>query len=185
VDEGLSVTGRRMVGYALHWGEPAFIGTGHQAFEERFIKGAFAASIAAGGVLLCSDHDRTAIVARQDNGTLTLVEDAVGLRVDAWAMGTPAGDDAIHDARCRYRAGLSVAFDRALVEWQETAVGRLRLIKQCRLVELSVIKDPAYRSSELFAGRMRIDAFEARLRLAGDHREQQLVERDAALAVWS
>jgi HK97 family phage prohead protease len=174
-----------MVGYALHWGQPAFIGTGQQAFEERFIRGAFAASIAAGEVIMCLDHDRTAIVARQDNGTLTLVEDAVGLRVDAWAMGTPAGDDALHDARCRYRAGLSVAFDRTTVEWQETAAGRLRLVKDCHLVELSVIRDPAYRSSELFAGRMRIDAFEARLRTADDLRQQQLVEREAAMTAWS
>lgn len=167
-----------MVGYALKWGQPAFIGTGRQAFEERFERGAFAASISAGAIIMCSDHDRSAIVARQDNSTLTLVEDAFGLRVDAWAMNTAAGDDAIHDARCRYRAGLSVAFDRAKVEWHETAAGRLRLVKECRLVELSVIKDPAYLSSELFAGKLRIDAFEARL----DPREQQLVEREAAMA---
>jgi phage head maturation protease len=34
------------------------------------------------------------------------------------------------------------------------------------LVEISVVRDPAYRSSELFAGKMRIEAFEARIAAA-------------------
>jgi hypothetical protein len=148
-----------MVGYALKWGEPAFV----RGFTEYFERGAFAKSIAGGSVLMCLDHDRHAVVARQDNGTLTLIEDSVGLRVDAMAMYSEAGQDALDSARCRYRAGLSVAFERPVIEWRDIENGRLRIVTDCDLVEISVVRDPAYRSSELFAGRMRIDAFEAGL----------------------
>ena len=44
--------------------------------------------------------------------------------------------------------------------------GRLRIITDCDLIEISVCRDPAYRSSELFAGKMRIEAFEARIATA-------------------
>jgi hypothetical protein len=148
-----------MVGYALKWGEPAFL----HGFTEYFERGAFARSITAGRVTLCLDHDRTAIVARQDNGTLTLIEDSAGLRVDAMAMYSDAGQDALDSARCRYRAGLSVAFERPTVQWRDIENGRLRIVTDCALVEISVVRDPAYRSSELFAGKIRIDSFEASL----------------------
>ena len=178
MDEGLSATGRRLVGYALRWGQPAFIG-GSRPFEERFRRGAFARSIMGGKVTMCLDHDRAAVVARQSDGTLTLIEDEVGLRVDAWALGTPAGDDALDSARCRYRAGLSVGFNDPVADWTDG----VRIVRDCRLVEISVVRDPAYRSSELFAGRMRISAFEARLPVEHhDDRMQQLLEREAALA---
>lgn len=159
-DEGLSKTGRRMIGYALKWGSPAFIRNGQSRFEERFRRGAFAESIASGQVMLCSNHDLRAVVARQSNGTLTLTEDDIGLRVDAWAMDTEAGDAAIHDARCRARAGLSVSFFATDAEWLDTADGRVRTIRRADLYEVSVVRNPAYRSSELHAGLMRIQAFE-------------------------
>jgi len=162
-DEGLSQTGRRMVGYALKWGSPAFIRKGQSSFTERIERGAFAESIASGEVMLCSNHDLRAVVARQSNGTLALTEDDIGLRVDAWAMDTEAGDAAIHDARCRARAGLSVCFTATDAEWLDTADGRVRTIRRAELHECSVVRNPAYRSSELHAGLMRIQAFELAL----------------------
>ncbi|MGV1856188.1 HK97 family phage prohead protease [Rhizobium rhizogenes] len=156
-----------MVGYALRWQQPAFVGDGNSRFEERFAHGAFARSIAAGRINLCSNHDRGAIIARQLDGDLLLVEDDNGLRIDALANHTDAGDEAIHDARCRARAGLSVGFERPQSEWLDTANGRLRLITDCDLIEISIVRDPAYRSSELFAGKLRIEAFEARIAAIG------------------
>ena len=180
MDEGLSVTGRRMVGYALHWRQPAYIHNAGKAYVETFERGAFARSIATGNVLLCSDHIRDQVVAQQSDGSLTLIEDAVGLRIDAWANHTPAGDQAIHDARCRYRAGLSVGFTAIREEWRDTEAGRLRVVTHADLIEISIIRNPAYRSSELYAGLMRISAFEARFAKLAP-RELQLIERESAL----
>ncbi|RYE51084.1 MAG: hypothetical protein EOP21_02310 [Hyphomicrobiales bacterium] len=47
----------------------------------------------------------------------------------------------------------------------ETDAGRLRVITDAELIEVSIVRKPAYRSSELDAGKMRIDAFEARLEM--------------------
>jgi HK97 family phage prohead protease len=162
MDEGLSTTGRRMLGYALKWQHPAFIRTHGQTFEERFARGAFAKSVAAGQVRLCLDHDRDAIVASQDSGSLLLVEDDVGLFVDAWANDSIAGDDAMSAVRSGFKVGLSVGFERPVSKWQDSDSGRVRVIVDCSLVEVSVVRNPAYRSSELHAGRMRIEAFETR-----------------------
>ncbi|MBM7050035.1 HK97 family phage prohead protease [Rhizobium lusitanum] len=60
----------------------------------------------------------------------------------------------------------SVGFERPVSSWRDTVNGRLRIITDCDLIEISVCRDPAYRSGELFAGKMRIEAFEARIATA-------------------
>lgn len=159
MDEGLSSTGRRMVGYALRWGTPAYVTVAGRDVTETFRRGAFLKSIAGGLVRLCLDHEWEAVVARQVDGTLRLVEDSVGLRVDAVANHSVAGDDAIDAVRCRFCAGLSVSFEAPVVEWRDVAGERVREIISCSLREISVCRHPAYPSSEIVAGRMRIDRF--------------------------
>jgi HK97 family phage prohead protease len=184
MDEGLSSTGRRMCGWALKWGEPAFIRDDDDGrFQERFRRGAFAESIAEGRVLLCLDHDISQIVARQANGSLTLVEDAVGLRVEALALDCMAGDDAISAVRCRDRAGLSVAFKSPTSEWAGVDGVRRREVVRCELREISVVRNPAYRSSTIVAGAMRIGKFMAEVE-ALDHtaRLARLAAAEAAVA---
>lgn len=159
MDEGLSATGRRMVGYALKWGQPAWISSGGKQFTETFRRGAFLNSIARGKVRLCLEHAWDDVVARQSDGTLTLVEDTVGLRVDAWANGTPAGDEALDAVRCRYQSGLSVYFEEPILKWTDIDGVPFREVVSCSLREVSVCRNPAYRSSSIAAGKMRIDRF--------------------------
>lgn len=159
MDEGLSITGRRVCGWALKWGEPAFISEDGRHYRETFRRGAFLTSIEGGQVRLCLDHHWDSIVASQADGSLVLVEDRVGLRVDAIAQHTVAGDDAISAVRCRDRAGLSVMFQRPDLVWSEVDGVRGREVVRCRLLEVSVVRNPAYRSSEIVAGAMRINAF--------------------------
>ncbi|MCB4771800.1 HK97 family phage prohead protease [Ancylobacter sp. Lp-2] len=182
MDEGLSATGRRMVGYALRWGHPAQVTVGGQRVTETFRRGAFLTSIAEGRVLMCLDHMWDAVVARQADGTLTLVEDAVGLRVDAVANHSPAGDDALEAVRCRACAGLSVSFDRPAAEWRDVDGESVREIVSCELLEVSVCRNPAYRSSEIVAGRMRIDAFLTAAAALDDPHGARLARLEAAEA---
>jgi HK97 family phage prohead protease len=159
MDEGLSSTGRRMLGYALRWQQPAFIAEGGRQHTERFARGAFLTSISKSQVRLVLEHDWHAIVATQSDGSLVLVEDSVGLRVDAWANDTEAADSALEAVRTRWNAGLSVSFSDAIATWRHTEMGRQRIVTSCTLLEISVCRNPAYRSSEVVAGAMRIDAF--------------------------
>ncbi|MGV2816807.1 HK97 family phage prohead protease [Phyllobacterium sp. SL163] len=170
-----------MVGYALKWGQPAWVTVDGKVVEERFAKGAFLSSIAGGKVRLCVDHCWDDIVARQDDGSLHLVEDSVGLRITATANHTDAGDVAMEAVRTRYRAGLSVSFNRPLVEWQNGEDGRVRMITSARLLEVSVCRNPAYRSSEIHAGKMRIERFTASL---PDPRLERLEAAEAAMAKY-
>ncbi|RTL95477.1 HK97 family phage prohead protease [Ancylobacter aquaticus] len=182
MDEGLSATGRRMVGYALRWGYPALVTVDGRRVTETFRRGAFAKSIAEGRVRLCLEHEWTAVVARQDDGVLTLVEDGVGLRVDATANHSDAGDDALDAVRCRARAGLSVSFGSPVVEWREVDDQPVREVVDCRLHEVSVCRNPAYRSSEIVAGRMRIERFLGAIGALDDPHEARLARLAAAEA---
>jgi HK97 family phage prohead protease len=168
-----------MVGYALRWGHPAYIFEGGQSYEERFARGAFLRSIAAGKVRLCLEHEWTDVIATQADGSLTLVEDAIGLRLDALANHSAAGDDALTAVRTRWNAGLSVSFADPTVAWQDTEAGRQRIIADCNLHEVSVCRTPCYRSSEIAAGKLRIGRF-----LAGlpDDRLARLECAEASLA---
>lgn len=85
------------------------------------------------------------------------------MRIDAWVNNSLAGDIAMHDARCRFRAGLSVGFTALRDEWRLLETGKLRVVTDADLTEVSIIRNPAYQSSELHAGLMRITAFEERM----------------------
>jgi HK97 family phage prohead protease len=160
MDEGLSSTGRRLVGYAVRWGQPALIRQAGRTFEERFARGAFARSLAAGDVRLCVEHDYRAVVACQSDGSLHLVEDHVGLLVDATALHTADGDDALAAVRCRSRAGLSVGFDHgAAARWSDEDGVAVREVTDCRLREISICRNPAYRTADVHAGKLRIQRF--------------------------
>ncbi|UVK44837.1 HK97 family phage prohead protease [Mesorhizobium sp. AR07] len=182
-DEGFSVTGRRLVGYALRWGAIGQVRKGGENLEEVVKRGSFAASIAAGGVRLCIDHDYGAMVASQADGTLTLVEDHVGLLVDAVAHNTEHGDLAMSATRSRSKAGLSVGFVRAIDNVFYRGDVKTREIIDCHLREVSVCRNPCYRSSEIHAGRLRIERFLADSQAANRRaRLDQLARAEAEMA---
>jgi HK97 family phage prohead protease len=171
-----------MVGYALRWGDIARVRKNGDIVDEMFRRGAFAASIAAGNVRLCVDHDYDSLVACQAGGSLRLIEDAVGLLVDAIANNTDAGDIATASVRCRGRAGLSVGFvnaiDRVFYRGEATA----REVIGCQLREISVVRNPAYTSSEISAGKMRIERFLAASAAANRvARDERLAAAEAAV----
>lgn len=183
MDEGLSKTGRRVVGYALRWGDAALINQRTGPFTETFRRGAFAKSIARKQVNLCLDHNRSAVLASQADGTLTLIEDAIGLRIDAVIADTLDGEDAIATVRQRSKAGLSVSFGSPVCDHRESEGIRTRTVTDCDLIEVSVCREPAYRSSEIVAGSMRIERFLKAIDPAAE-RERRLSEAEANIAQW-
>jgi HK97 family phage prohead protease len=76
---GISARGRTLTGYAAVFGQETRIGR----LVERIRPGAFAASLASGrDVLALLDHRPDVLLGRTRSGTLTLAEDAKGLRFD-------------------------------------------------------------------------------------------------------
>jgi hypothetical protein len=89
--------------------------------------------VRSGGINGFRTHSRSrGIIASQPDDGLLLIEDDVGLCVDAWANHTDAGCQAIHDAPCRSRRA-SVGFERPRSEWRVHRTAALGLITQADL----------------------------------------------------
>lgn len=59
----------------------------------------------------------------------------------------------------------------------------MRTVVDCDLMEVSVCREPAYRSSEVVAGSMRIDRFLKTIDSTAE-RERRLAEAEATIATW-
>ncbi|WP_027513560.1 HK97 family phage prohead protease [Rhizobium sullae] len=129
------ITGRILTGYAVLWGVETRIGD----FTEIFERGAFTQTLANRAnlrdILLLVDHDSTQLLARQANSSLTITEDAKGLRVQASLPDTQLGNDTLKMAEAGLLGGLSVGFVAVKEEW----TGNRRSVSQADLVEVSII----------------------------------------------
>ena len=115
-------------------------------FTETIQPGAFRASLKArNDIKLLWNHDTGAVLGSTRAGTLTLTEDARGLRVMATLPNTSYGRDAAELVRRGDVTGFSFGFSmptRGGDEW--SADGTERLLKSVRLFEVSLVAFPAY-----------------------------------------
>lgn len=129
------VTGRTLTGYAVLWGIETKIGDITEVFE----RGAFAKTLAnregMRDVLFLANHEATQLLARQANGSLTIQEDARGLKVEAKLPDTQLGNDTLTMATAGLLGGLSIGFVAVDEQW----TGSKRTVRQADLVEVSVI----------------------------------------------
>jgi uncharacterized protein len=120
------------------------IGDPPREFRERFLPGAFTESIARGGVRALFSHSDGLQLGSQRSGSLRLSEDKHGLAfeldlpdVHAWiAEGVQAGR--FPGMSFRFRA------EPRDVSWTEERSYRLRTIKRANLLEVSLVRNPAY-----------------------------------------
>jgi HK97 family phage prohead protease len=137
----LRAEGRRLTGYAAVFGKPTRI----LDFTETVQRGAFAKSLAAGGdILALVDHERSKVLGRTRAGTLTLTEDAKGLRFETDELpNTSYANDALELVRTGNIGGASFAFrvPRGGEKWD----GNRRTLTQVDLREVSLVSAwPAY-----------------------------------------
>jgi hypothetical protein len=115
-------------------------------FTETIQPGAFRASLKArNDIKLLWNHETGAVLGSTRAGTLTLTEDARGLRVMATLPNTSYGRDAAELVRRGDVTGFSFGFSmptRGGDEW--SADGTERLLKSVRLFEVSLVAFPAY-----------------------------------------
>lgn len=139
-------------GYALCWNERACIHDDQERFYEQFLPGAFVDSIKKRNQTVRYSHLSSLDFASADTGQLTLCEDEKGLsfRIEL---------ENRHENRLLYnlvRDGqvnhVSVGFKNA--ESKETKRGskKLRLIQRADLVEISIVENPAYKTSIVRVG---------------------------------
>lgn len=144
----LRADGRRLIGHAAVFNQPAEIGG---RFTEIILPGAFRSALAAGrDILALVDHDPQKVLARTRSGTLKLAEDERGLAFDIQVPDTAAGRDVLALAERGDLGGASFGFtvptggDR----WQ----GKRRELRAVTLHEVSVVSAwPAYAGTSVSA----------------------------------
>lgn len=164
-----------MVGYAAvfnQWSEDL------GGFRERIAPGAFKRTLQGNGdVRALWNHDPSFVLGRTLNGTLTLEEDARGLRVQ---IQPPAGGiyaGFLENVRRGDVNQMSFAFSVVTDEWQtDERGGKVRSLKEIKLHEVSPVSFPAYPSTEVAVREWRyLDQEES------DGQEPDEIEREAEL----
>lgn len=159
--------GLRVEGYAAVFDEETVIGG---SFREVIAKGAFANAIRRGDdVVFLVNHDGLPL-ARTRSNTLSLAEDDHGLRIST--LLDPEDPDVKAIAGKMRRGDLdkmSFAFIPDRQEWDDTGDMPLRVIRDLRLYDVSVVTMPAYEGTEI--GLRHLDQF---------RREQRRKNRSSA-----
>lgn len=115
-------------------------------FTERIAPGAFKRSLQSRNeVKLLWNHDSGEPLASVRGGTLKLVEDAKGLRVEAQLANTTRGRDVAELIRSKTIDSMSFGFSVIKDSWSND--GGLRTLDAVRLFEVSIVSSPAYEST--------------------------------------
>ena len=112
-------------------------------FTERIAPGAFKRSLQSRNeVKLLWNHDSGEPLASVRGGTLKLVEDARGLKVEATLANTTRGRDVSELIRSRVIDSMSFGFSVIKDSWSND--GNTRTLEAVRLFEVSIVSSPAY-----------------------------------------
>jgi HK97 family phage prohead protease len=112
-------------------------------FTERIAPGAFRRSLQSRNeVKLLWNHDAGEPLASVRGGTLRLVEDARGLKVQATLANTTRGRDVSELIRSKVVDSMSFGFSVIKDSWSND--GAVRTLEAVRLFEVSVVSSPAY-----------------------------------------
>ena len=112
-------------------------------FIEYVAPGAFKRSLQSRNeIKLLWNHDSGEPLASLRGGTLRLIEDSVGLKVEAQLPNTTRGRDVAELLRTRVIDSMSFGFNVIKDSWSSD--GRTRTLESVRLSEVSVVSFPAY-----------------------------------------
>jgi HK97 family phage prohead protease len=136
-----SDTGITVSGYAAVFNQVTDIGG---MFREVIAPGAFTKAVGRDDVVFLINHEGLPL-ARTRSGTLTLSEDATGLRMET----TLAADDPdVQSIVPKMKRGdldkMSFAFVATRQQWDETQDPPLRTILEADLYDVSIVTSPAY-----------------------------------------
>jgi HK97 family phage prohead protease len=122
-------------------------------FKERLLPGSFKASIAANAdIRALVDHDSTKLLGRTSNGTLRVMEDAVGLRIEILLPDTSYANDVRNLVGRKDIRGMSFGFrvpeggQRFIKEGSQI----IRELSSVDLREVTVTSIPAYADTSVY-----------------------------------
>jgi HK97 family phage prohead protease len=140
-------------GYVNKTGQPSqILNSGGRQFRETIQKGAFqrAVSSASSDIDFLAEHDNSKILASTKNGSLVLQEDDTGLKMTATIANTTWGQDYYQLIKSGILSNMSFGFRATDEQWDRGSDGIFeRQVLDLCLLEVSVVKNPAYLQSEI------------------------------------
>ena len=131
--------GRTFTGYAAVFGQPSL----PLPFTEIVQPGAFKRSLQSRNrMMLLWNHDTSNPLASTRNGSLSMVEDARGLKVTATLPDTTLGRDIAELVRTGVVDAMSFGFSVKKDSWSQD--GNTRYLEDVSLYEVSLVSTPAY-----------------------------------------
>jgi len=121
-------------------------------FREVIRRGAFAEAIGRDDIHALFNHDYGNVIGRAKSGTLSLVEDDKGLRVEITPPNTQLARDLMENIRAGNIDQMSFAFSMSggKQAWDETGDTPLRSIEKVgELFEVSIVPRGAYPTTEI------------------------------------
>jgi HK97 family phage prohead protease len=144
--------GNTLVGYAAKFNS---LSENLGGFREVIHPGAFTRSLASGfDVRALVDHDTAKVIGRRSNGTLSLNEDDIGLRIEVTVPDTTTGRDILTLVRGGYVSQCSFGFTLPPGgdSWGPADPSdnlRRRTLKEISVSEVSIVTFPAYQATEI------------------------------------
>ncbi|PDY23180.1 phage major capsid protein [Bacillus cereus] len=125
----------------------------NEQFKEKISRGAFKRAIEkAKEIHFLAEHDGEKILSSTRNSSLELSEDANGLYMSATITPTSWGKDYYELIKSGILKNMSFGFRSIKDSWKKTTQGYFeRTIHELELFEVSVVKDPAYSQSSIYA----------------------------------
>ena len=127
-------------------------------FRERICRGAFAKAIDANPRIdfLC-EHDANKLLATTENNSLQLWEDEQGLKMRAIICPTSYGKDIYELMKSNIVNHMSFGFRVLSDKWKKLSNGiHERTVEELELLEVSVVRNPAYPQSAIAARGMEL-----------------------------
>ena len=127
-------------------------------FRERICRGAFAKAIDANPRIdfLC-EHDTNKLLATTENNSLQLWEDEQGLKMRAIICPTSYGKDIYELMKSNIVNHMSFGFRVLSDKWKKLSNGiHERTVEELELLEVSVVRNPAYPQSAIAARGMEL-----------------------------
>jgi len=119
-------------------------------FREQIAPGAFKRALEMNqDVRALVDHDPSRIIGRSTSGTLEMIEDDHGLRVQIDPADTTAGRDIMESINRGDVSGMSFGFVVRDEDWDMRDGENIRTVRDMDLFDVSVVTFPAYTASSV------------------------------------
>lgn len=139
-----------LVGYAAVFNSTSVDMGWIDTFTESIVPGAFTRSLKENAdVRALLDHQTGMIIARTKNGTLSLEEDSVGLKVRMTPVPTEDGKKAIEWVRSGLVDAMSFGFETVTDKWSVRGGKQHRELLDVNLFEVSLVAFPAYPATSI------------------------------------